>query len=99
MRDGLALGTGKGSAKYNYSAPHGAGRILSRTKAKQLLSLDSFTEGMRKAGVFTTTAIKDTLDEAPEAYKDKALIIRNIAETVEINDFVRPVYNFKAAGD
>jgi len=99
MRDGLALCTGKGSPKYNYSAPHGAGRILSRAKAKQLLSLDQFTEGMKKAGVFTTTAIKDTLDEAPEAYKDKELIIRNIAETVEINDFVRPIYNFKAVGD
>ncbi|NLW55770.1 MAG: RtcB family protein [Firmicutes bacterium] len=99
MRDGLALCTGKGSSKYNYSAPHGAGRILSRTKAKQVLSVDHFTEGMRKAGVFTTTANKDTLDEAPGAYKDKELIIQNIAETVEINDFVQPVYNFKAAGD
>ena len=99
MRDGLALCTGKGSPKYNYSAPHGAGRILSRIKAKQVLSVDDFAKGMRKAGVFTTTATKETLDEAPDAYKDKEIIIRNIAETVEINDFVKPVYNFKAAGE
>lgn len=96
MRDGLALCTGKGSAKYNYSAPHGAGRILSRTKAKQMLSVDEFAQSMKKAGVYTTTANKDTLDEAPDAYKDKELIIQNIRETVEINDFVIPVYNFKA---
>jgi tRNA-splicing ligase RtcB len=99
MRDGLAFCTGKGSAKYNYSAPHGAGRILSRTKAKQMLSVDDFTKGIKKAGVFTTTATKETLDEAPDAYKDKELIIENITETVEINDFVKPIYNFKAHGD
>ncbi|NLM37673.1 MAG: RtcB family protein [Firmicutes bacterium] len=99
MRDGLALCTGKGSAKYNYSAPHGAGRILSRTKAKQVLSVDAFARGMQKAGIYTTTANMETLDEAPDAYKDKDLIIQNIKETVEINDFVKPVYNFKAAGD
>ncbi|HEY8392301.1 MAG TPA: RtcB family protein [Capillibacterium sp.] len=99
MRDGLALCTGKGSAKYNYSAPHGAGRILSRTKAKQILSVNDFAQGMKKAGVFTTTATKETIDEAPDAYKDKELIIQNITETVEINDFVKPLYNFKARGD
>lgn len=96
MRDGLALCTGKGSSKYNYSAPHGAGRILSRTKAKQVLSVDDFARGMKKAGVYTTTANMETLDEAPGAYKDKDLIIQNIGETVEINDFVKPIYNFKA---
>ena len=96
MRDGLALCTGKGSAQYNFSAPHGAGRILSRTKAKQVLSASDFAQGMKKAGVYTTTANRDTLDEAPGAYKDKELIIQNIRETVEINDFVKPIYNFKA---
>ena len=96
MRDGLALCTGKGSAEYNYSAPHGAGRILSRTKAKQVLSVDAFAQGMKKAGVYTTTANRDTLDEAPGAYKDKELIIQNICETVAIDDFVKPIYNFKA---
>lgn len=99
MRDGLALCTGKGSAKYNFSAPHGAGRILSRTKAKQVLSVDDFAQGMKKAGIYTTTANRETLDEAPDAYKDKELIIQNISETVEINDFVKPIYNFKAVGD
>lgn len=98
MRDGLAICTGKGSQKYNSSAPHGAGRILSRTKAKKVLSVNEFTNGMKDAGVYTTTATKETLDEAPGAYKDKDIIIKNIAETVEINDFVKPIYNFKAGG-
>lgn len=99
MRDGIALCTGKGSAKYNFSAPHGAGRIMSRIQAKKQLSLADFQREMKNAGVFTTTAVKETLDEAPGAYKDKELIIANIAETVEIYDFIKPVYNFKAGGE
>lgn len=99
MRDGLALCTGKGSRKYNYSAPHGAGRILSRTKARHTLSVSHFKEDMNKAGIYTTTATKGTIDEAPDAYKDMNIIIKNIAETVDIIDFVKPVYNFKANGD
>lgn len=99
MRDGIALCTGKGSAKYNFSAPHGAGRIMSRIQAKKQLSLADFQKEMKNAGVFTTTAVKETLDEAPGAYKDKELIIANIAETVEIYDFIKPVYNFKAGGE
>ena len=95
MRDGIAIGIGKGSSKYNNSAPHGAGRILSRTQAKKQLSMDDFTAQM--VGVYTTTANLDTLDEAPGAYKDKDIILSNIMETVDIVDFVKPVYNFKAS--
>jgi RNA-splicing ligase RtcB len=99
MRDGLAICVGKGNKKYNYSAPHGAGRILSRSKAKEMLDVDYFQEDMKQAGVYTTTANKGTLDESPDAYKDKGIILQNIAETVDIVEFVKPVYNFKAGGD
>jgi RNA-splicing ligase RtcB len=94
MRDGIAVCVGKGSAKYNYSAPHGAGRILSRTQAKNQLSLSEFEETMK--GIYTTTANAETLDEAPMAYKDKDTIIDNIKETVDIIEMIKPIYNFKA---
>jgi RNA-splicing ligase RtcB len=99
MRDGLAICNGKGNKKYNFSAPHGAGRILSRSKAKELLDVEYFQEDMKQAGVYTTTANQGTLDESPDAYKDKDIIIQNIAETVDIIEFVKPVYNFKAGGE
>jgi len=97
MRDGLAICKGKGSSIYNYSAPHGAGRILSRTQAKKELSVVTFREQME--GIYTTTATIETIDEAPGAYKDKQIIIDNIKDTVDIIDFVKPVYNFKAGAD
>jgi len=93
MRDGLAICKGRGSSIYNYSAPHGAGRILSRTQAKKELSVVTFREQME--GIYTTTATIETIDEAPGAYKDKQTIIDNIKDTVDIIDFVKPVYNFK----
>ena len=96
MKNGIALCRGKGSQKYNYSAPHGAGRILSRTKAKAQLSVETFKKEMDDAGIYTTTANSSTLDEAPAAYKDKDLILKNISETVEVVDFIKPIYNFKA---
>ncbi len=99
MRDGLALCVGKGSKKYNYSAPHGAGRILSRSKAKALLDVGYFQEDMRQAGVYTTTADAATLDESPDAYKDMTIILENIKETVDVVEMVKPVYNFKAGGE
>jgi len=99
MRDGLAICCGKGSKKYNYSAPHGAGRIYSRSKAKEVLDVDYFQADMKQAGVFTTTANKGTLDESPDAYKDKNIILDNISETVSIIEFVKPIYNFKAGGE
>ena len=96
MRDGIALCVGKGCKKFNYSAPHGAGRILSRTKAMDTLSEETFENEIKEANIFTTTAKKNTLDEAPEAYKNKDAIIDNIKETVDIIDFIKPIYNFKA---
>jgi tRNA-splicing ligase RtcB len=96
MRDGIAIGIGKDCKKYNFSAPHGAGRIYSRTKAKALLDVGEFQKQMADAGIYTTTANESTLDEAPGAYKDKQLILDNIAETVDIVDFIKPIYNFKA---
>jgi len=97
MRDGLAICKGKGNSKWNYSAPHGAGRALSRTKAKELLSIEIFEAQMRD--IYTTTANLNTIDEAPDAYKNTQMIINSIKETVDIIDFVKPIYNFKAGAD
>ena len=99
MRDGIALCVGKGNSDYNCSAPHGAGRILSRSKAKEQLSVDTFKNQMVTAGVYTTTAGKSTLDEAPDAYKDMNVILDNIKDTVEVQALIKPIYNFKAGGD
>lgn len=99
MRDGLAICRGKGSEKYNNSAPHGAGRILSRSRAKAELDVDYFKEDMRLAGVYTTTATEHTLDESPDAYKDMAVILENIKETVDVIEMIKPVYSFKAGGE
>ena len=97
MRDGIAICRGKGNPEWNFSAPHGAGRILSRRKAKETLSLDEFTAQME--GIYTTTATQDTIDESPMAYKDTETIIDAIRETVSIEFMMKPVYNFKASGD
>jgi len=95
MRDGSLLAKGKGNDDWNQSGPHGAGRILSRTKAKALLQLDDFTDTMK--GVYTTSVNQDTLDESPFAYKPMNEIIQNTKETIEIQSILKPVYNFKAA--
>ena len=97
MRDGVIIGTGKGNPNWNYSAPHGAGRILSRGKAKELLNVEDFKEDMK--GIWTSCISKDTLDESPRTYKDKEEVLKHISETVEIDVLVRPVYNFKASGE
>ncbi|MGP1576767.1 MAG: RtcB family protein [Treponema sp.] len=96
MRDGFAFCTGSGNPAYNFSAPHGAGRIMSRTAARSSLSVKSFQKEMKNAGIYTSTASKGTLDEAPDVYKSKTLILKHIQQTVTVNDFVKPVYNFKA---
>lgn len=96
MRDGFAFCVGKGNNDYNQSAPHGAGRIMSRSKAFNELSLKDFQREMKSAGIFTTTATKNTLDEAPAAYKNKNLILKHIKPTADVKDFVKPIYNFKA---
>lgn len=94
MRDGFILGIGKGSKKWNYSAPHGAGRVLSRTKAKQNLNIDEFKLEMN--GIYSSCISESTIDESPMVYKEKELIMNHIQETVEIIDIIKPVYNFKA---
>ena len=94
MRDGSVLATGKGNPEWNYSAPHGAGRILSRTAAKSTLSMEEFKKEMK--GVFSTSVRKDTLDESPMAYKDKRVILDASGESIEIIDVIKPIYNFKA---
>lgn len=95
MRDGSVLAVGKGNPEWNYSAPHGAGRIMSRTKAKNELSLDQYKEEM--AGVYTTSVNENTLDEAPMAYKSLEDIMDVIRESVDVIDVMKPIYNFKAS--
>ena len=94
MRDGSVLAVGKGNLQWNNSAPHGAGRIMSRTKAKQSIDLEEYKSSMQ--GIYSTSVNKDTLDEAPMAYKSLEDIIDVIRETVDIIDIMKPVYNFKA---
>lgn len=93
MRDGSILATGKGNPDWNYSAPHGAGRILSRSKAKAQISLESYQKAMKN--VWTTSVSKKTLDEAPQAYKPAKEIEKDIHDSVEIKEIIRPLYNFK----
>lgn len=95
MRDGCIYGTGKGNDDWNQSAPHGAGRIMSRSQALQTLSVEEFARQME--GVYTTTANVQTLDEAPMAYKGMDAILSHIEPSVDVADIFKPVYNFKAA--
>lgn len=94
MRDGSVLAVGKGNPDWNYSAPHGAGRIMSRNKAKETLSMEEYQKEM--SGVYTTSVNEKTLDEAPMAYKSLEDIIDVISESVTIVDIMKPIYNFKA---
>ena len=94
MRDGSVIAIGKGNPEWNYSAPHGAGRIMSRTKAKETLSMEEYKEAMKD--VFTTSVNESTLDEAPMAYKSLEDIIDVITESVDVIEVIKPVYNFKA---
>lgn len=95
MRDGCIVGIGKGDPDWNYSAPHGAGRIMSRMKAREVVSLDSFRQAMD--GIFTTSVSAETIDEAPMVYKPMEEIVENIKDTVDILEIIKPVYNFKAS--
>lgn len=95
MRDGSLICIGKGNAEWNESAPHGAGRIYSRTAAMKNLSMDDFKQTMQ--GIWTTSVSEETLDEAPMAYKPMQEIVEQIGETVTIHKHVTPVYNFKAS--
>jgi len=95
MRDGSVLAIGKGNPEWNFSAPHGAGRIMSRSSAREHLSMEEYRASM--SGIYTTSINEDTLDEAPMAYKSLDDIVDVISDSVEILEIVKPVYNFKAA--
>lgn len=94
MRDGSLICIGKGNPDWNWSAPHGAGRLMSRSKAKECLSMDDFESSMN--GIYTTSVCENTIDESPMAYKPMEEITRLIKDTVDIDDIIKPVYNFKA---
>ncbi|MCL1878907.1 MAG: RtcB family protein [Defluviitaleaceae bacterium] len=95
MRDGSLICVGKGNSDWNFSAPHGAGRIMSRTVAKNSINFSDFEKSMK--GIFSSTVNRSTLDEAPFAYKPMDEIIAHIGDTAEIKKIIRPLYNFKAA--
>jgi tRNA-splicing ligase RtcB (3'-phosphate/5'-hydroxy nucleic acid ligase) len=97
MRDGSLICVGKGNEDWNFSAPHGAGRIMSRGEAKRSINLEDYKKSMD--GIYTTCVNQGTLDESPMAYKPMQEIIDNIGDTVEIVDIVKPIYNFKAGGE
>lgn len=94
MRDGAIIGVGKGNEDWNFSAPHGAGRVMSRSKAKRELSVEDFESQMN--GIFSTSVCAETLDEAPDAYKPAQEILDALEPTVEVVSRLKPVYNFKA---
>lgn len=94
MRDGSLLCIGKGNEDWNYSAPHGAGRLMSRSKAKEAINMDDFKDSMKD--VYTTSVMRETLDEAPQAYKSINEIKSAIVDTVDIVGIIKPLYNYKA---
>ena len=94
MRDGSVLAVGKGNPDWNFSAPHGAGRLMSRTKARNELDMAEYKKSM--SGIYTTSVNESTIDEAPMAYKSMDDIISVIDETVDVIEILKPVYNFKA---
>jgi RNA-splicing ligase RtcB len=94
MRDGSIIAIGKGNEDWNCSAPHGAGRLMSRKKAKETLSLEEFAETMKD--IYTTSVNQSTLDESPMAYKPIDEILENIKDTVEVYKIIKPIYNFKS---
>ncbi|WP_456457139.1 RtcB family protein [Thermovibrio sp.] len=93
--DGLVIGRGKGKRELNFSAPHGAGRKLSRRKAKEVFTVREFKEVVEKAGVYSSTVSKDTLDEAPFAYKEPDQILEFLPKSVVVEKRIRPIYNLK----
>jgi RNA-splicing ligase RtcB len=97
MRDGILICEGKSNADWNFSAPHGAGRVLSRSQAKEKISMDDYKKSMD--GIFTTSCSIDTLDESPMAYKDASMIEAAIEPTAKILFKLKPIYNVKAGGE
>ena len=94
MKDGALLCTGKGNPDWNFSAPHGAGRLMSRKDAKETLTMDEFTAAM--TGIWTSSVCEATLNESPMAYKPMDAILNTIQDTAEVQDILRPKYNYKA---
>lgn len=94
MRDGSILAIGKGNPEWNNSAPHGAGRLMSRMQAKKILTVEEYQKEME--GIYTTSVNQGTLDEAPMAYKSMDDILSVLDETAEVLEIMKPVYNFKA---
>lgn len=97
MKDGMIIGTANGNRDWNYSAPHGAGRVLSRTEAKKQLSIVDFRNEMQ--GIYSSVVGRDTLDEAPKAYKPIEEIAANIKDVVTVNKIMKPIYNFKGGSE
>lgn len=95
MRDGSLICTGLGNADWNFSAPHGAGRLMNRREATEVFTVSAFKKEME--GIYTTSVSKETLDECPMAYKPMEEIVKNISGTVKIEKIIRPIYNFKAS--
>ena len=95
MRDGCIIGIGKGNDDWNNSAPHGAGRIMSRMEAKELIDLEEYKKSMKN--IYTTSVTEETKDESPFVYKSKEEILSHIVPTVEVTKIIKPVYNFKAS--
>lgn len=95
MRDGCIIGIGKGNDDWNQSAPHGAGRIMSRSKARETVSLGDFQQSMK--GIYTTSVSMSTLDESPMIYKSLDEILENIKDTIDVIKIIKPIYNFKAS--
>ena len=94
-RDGSIIGIGKGNEDWNCSGPHGAGRLMSRSKARQSVSMEDFRKSM--LGIYTTSVSESTLDESPMSYKDAGEIIELVKDTIDIAEVIRPIYNFKAS--
>jgi RNA-splicing ligase RtcB len=94
MRDGSLICVGKGHPDWLFSAPHGAGRIMSRIQAKKELKMEDFENSMN--GIYTTSVCEQTIDEAPMVYKDSKQIMEDIVPTVEVLKIIKPLYNFKA---
>lgn len=94
MRDGCIIGVGKGNEDWNYSAPHGAGRTMSRNVARQVLNIGDYEKSMN--GIYTTSVNEQTIDEAPMVYKPMEEILEYIKETVDVEKIIKPIYNFKA---
>ncbi len=94
MRDGSLICIGKGNPDWNYSAPHGAGRIMSRSQAKDIVDFAAFKKSME--GIYSTSVVQSTVDESPFVYKPITELMENVKDTVDIVDVIKPVYNFKA---